>query len=850
MVLTLWWIRDKHERFDPVEVYKQWSSMLGLGYHSKSPKKTSNVVIDELDDYEPCTKYLALDWRDNHVNQEDANEDNKERENGNRMNENVYMVDENGNRVDEDGNRVDENAYMLDENGNRVDENGNRVEDDRIVDKDNIVHDVIIDMRSFKANIEGNHDDIEDEGNDYENGDDVGCDLDDFESGSEDENGNVLEAAVRKYRKRMKKSKMVEEVPFYVGQKFNNKKEIRELVTDNAVKTRRQLHILRNESNRFRVVCLGVNPVLVSGGSNSKKDETCGFKSAHESFQEGGASSSTNKSKYQRPTPTCSWKLYLSRKSKLDSWIVKTYHEEHECLQIREVRLYTVSSIAREIEQIVDSNLGIPLRALQDMIQKKHQVQVGLQKIFRAKVMAVNKVHGDYSAQYILLRDYCEELRRSNPGTTVKIDVEREANPGSATRQFRRIYVCFGSMKAGFKMLGREILGLDGCFMKGPFPGQILTAVGVDGNNGIYPVAFAIVESECTSSWTWFLNNLGDDLDLYANSNFTIVSDRQKGVIPAIHNKFPAAEHRHCLRHIHENMKSKWRGNLYKDMLWKAASVTTVPQFNKQMDKIKEQDPSLHKWLQDMPPKHWARSHFSGRSKCDVLLNNLCEVFNKQLVGGRDKPIITCLEYIREYMMRRINVVNKMIAKWGKPLTPTATKAFEQIKNEASQYIVSFNGKDKYQVTGPWNNQHVVNMETRTCSCRKWELTGMPCKHAVAVNWDMVKNCIRVGLPETWVDEAYWTDTWKKVYNNCIDPIYGREMWTSSSCPTTLLPPKHHVQVGRPKKVRKKSVEELSHKINKDGKLTREGVPSKCGICKNYGHNKRTCKGQGSSSLP
>jgi hypothetical protein len=33
--------------------------------------------------------------------------------------------------------------------------------------------------------------------------------------------------------------------------------------------------------------------------------------------------------------------------------------------------------------------------------------------------MAINKVHGDYTAQYLLLRDYCDELRRSNPGTTV-----------------------------------------------------------------------------------------------------------------------------------------------------------------------------------------------------------------------------------------------------------------------------------------------------------------------------------------------------------------------------------------------------------------------------------------------
>ncbi|XP_076929884.1 protein FAR1-RELATED SEQUENCE 6-like [Bidens hawaiensis] len=184
--------------------------------------------------------------------------------------------------------------------------------------------------------------------------------------------------------------------------------------------------------------------------------------------------------------------------------------------------------------------------------------------------------------------------------------------------------------------------------MKGPFPGQVLTAVGLDANNGIYPVAYSIVEAENKSSWTWFLKYLGDDLDIDSNSYFTFISDRQKGLLPALSDVFPNAEHRYFLRHIQENMKVKWRGNLFKDMLWKCASATTIPQFNKLMEEVRKADPSLHEWLKDIPANSWSRSHFSGRTKTDVLLNNICENLNKQLVGGRDKPIITCLEFIRE----------------------------------------------------------------------------------------------------------------------------------------------------------------------------------------------------------
>nr|GEW38416.1 hypothetical protein [Tanacetum cinerariifolium] len=51
-----------------------------------------------------------------------------------------------------------------------------------------------------------------------------------------------------------------------------------------------------------------------------------------------------------------------------------------------------------------------------------------------------------------------------------------------------------------------------------------------------------------------------DDLDLNPMSNFTFISDRQKGIIPAIAQVFPCAAHRFCLRHIYKNMKAQWRG--------------------------------------------------------------------------------------------------------------------------------------------------------------------------------------------------------------------------------------------------------------------------------------------------
>ncbi|XP_022042223.1 uncharacterized protein LOC110944885 [Helianthus annuus] len=269
------------------------------------------------------------------------------------------------------------------------------------------------------------------------------------------------------------------------------------------------------------------------------------------------------------------------------------------------------------------------------------------------------------------------------------------------------------------------------------------------------------------------------------------------------------------------------------------------------MDEIKQEDASLHEWLLNIPAKHWVRAHFTGRAKCDVLLNNLCEVFNRQLVGGRDKPIITCLEYIRVYMMKRIMVVNKMISKAKGLLTPAATDAFNEIKHDAAYYTVTLAGMKKYQVGAFGHNQVAVDMNKKTCSCRKWKLTGMPCKHVVAVIWNMAQNGENVGIPEKWVSEVYWLHTWRNVYKNTIEPVAGRDFWRPSTCPTVITHPKHHTQVGRLKKKRRKSAVELADKVGKGGKLTRKGASVSCGKCKGVGHNSRSCTGQGSSqSIP
>ena len=177
---------------------------------------------------------------------------------------------------------------------------------------------------------------------------------------------------------------------------------------------------------------------------------------------------------------------------------------------------------------------------------------------------------------------------------------------------------------------------------------------------------------------------------------------------------------------------------------------------------------------------------YTGRAHCDLLINNICEVFNRQLLDARDSPIVSALEYVREYLMKRIVLVQKVIAKSDGPLTPSVTKLFNKIKDAASKYIVEWNGANLFEVKGPWGDQCVVNLEQRVCSCRKWEISGLPCKHAIAAIQNMSENGMTVGLPELWVHQAYRLETWKKQHSLRLTlsmvGIDGRNMYGQQPC--------------------------------------------------------------------
>ena len=90
------------------------------------------------------------------------------------------------------------------------------------------------------------------------------------------------------------------------------------------------------------------------------------------------------------------------------------------------------------------------------------------------------------------------------------------------------MYVCLQACKDGFKVGCKKIISLDGCFLKRYYGGHLLVAVGIDANDCIYPLAYAVVESENYDFWSWFLLLLIGDFVISNSYHWFVMLDKQK----------------------------------------------------------------------------------------------------------------------------------------------------------------------------------------------------------------------------------------------------------------------------------------------------------------------------------
>ncbi|GKB18469.1 hypothetical protein Tco_0852392 [Tanacetum coccineum] len=476
------------------------------------------------------------------------------------------------------------------------------------------------------------------------------------------------------------------------------------------------------------------------------------------------------------------------------SFQIKTLIPDHNCARVFDFgALVTYKWIARHYVREIVSNPKISHRELQAAIREKFLINVSLGQVRRAKQRALYDFEGGLIEHYGKLWDYRDQLLKTNPGSTVKFDVD-EVSGGKTYFKSNERWMDCGLQKSDWSG--------DGCFLKGTINGELLTAMGRDANNQMFPIAWAVVTVENKDNWLWFLVSLGDDLNLNRGATMTIISDGHKGLKEAVREWLPLAEHRQCARHIYANLKKSWPGLHFKSLFWGAASATLKHVFDEKMKLLSNLNEHAHKWLVERDPNTWSRAFFHMDRSCGAFENGICESYHAAIINQRGKPIITMLEDIRIYLMQRLVIMSEKARGLTDIITPSVRKQLEKLKEYLRLWEVYPSGYREFEVR-KLNAGFGVNLETHKCTCRLWDLTGIPCIHGVAAYAYLMKD------PAEGVSDFYSKTAWQNYYISFIKPVSGQSMWVKTGLPPPM-PPKKRVMPGRPKRKRQKHPSEVN----------------------------------------
>ncbi|KAL2899113.1 Chromodomain-helicase-DNA-binding protein 3 [Bienertia sinuspersici] len=271
---------------------------------------------------------------------------------------------------------------------------------------------------------------------------------------------------------------------------------------------------------------------------------------------------------------------------------------------------------------------------------------------------------------------------------------------------------------------------------------------------------------------------------------------------------------------------------------WKIAQSYNLADMNDAYDELEKADEAAALSFKRYNPKCFCRAYMSTSCKADVMTSNLVETFNGYIILARNKHLIDMMEDIRDQLMQRLVVKRKEMQQHIGLLCPRIQERLEKEKHEAAKCRVIPSSDTLFEV-GYYLGTVTVDLDVRKCTCRKWDVNGIPCFHAIA--------CIFFchGNAEDYVHESYTREMYLKTYSGTIPPLEGERHWPRINMP--LDPPPIKVGPGRP---RKNKVKDPHENPKKQGKLTRHGIEMTCSSCQRKGHNKRSWPNKGSTSAP
>ena len=240
--------------------------------------------------------------------------------------------------------------------------------------------------------------------------------------------------------------------------------------------------------------------------------------------------------------------------------------------------------------------------------------------------------------------------------------------------------------------------------------------------------------------------------------------------------------------------------------------------------------------LSHTQPVHWAEIYFHGR-RYGHLTSNIAESLNAWILEARELPIMAMLERIRQQLMKWFTERRGKEVETQGLLVSKIALEIKSLTTRARRYRYLQSTDTTYEVQSAETlREYLVNLETRSCSCRLWQSYGYPCGHALSIILSLKEN------PQAYAEKFYTLEFYRKVYQHAIihpltldhsQPLLYQEPEENEESDdddeNVVLPPSTKRPPGRPPKRRKPSqIRPVQCVIH-------------CSHCGGAGHNKKRC---------
>ncbi|KAG0496064.1 hypothetical protein HPP92_000755 [Vanilla planifolia] len=237
----------------------------------------------------------------------------------------------------------------------------------------------------------------------------------------------------------------------------------------------------------------------------------------------------------------CPWRIHAARLPGVPTFTIRTINENHTCVGINHLghQQASVQWVASSVEERLRENPHYKPKEILEEIHRVHGITLSYKQAWRGKERIMAAVRGSFEEGYRLLPQYCEQIRRTNPGSITSVYGNSDDNC------FKRLFISYYASIHGFVHACRPLIGLDRTQLKSKYLGTLLLATGFDGEGANFPLAFGVVDEENDENWIWFLSELHALLENNTENmpRLIILSDRQKGIVDGVDFNFPTAFH-------------------------------------------------------------------------------------------------------------------------------------------------------------------------------------------------------------------------------------------------------------------------------------------------------------------